>query len=117
MIDGLAYAVTAVALAVGLLFCGLALRDRRPILWLLGGLAVVELATLVQAVASVLLLIRGERPAEPVTFAGYALTTVLVAPLGGLWALSEKSRWGTTAAGVACLTVTVLVARLRQVWG
>ena len=117
MIDGLAYAVLAAALAVGLLFCVLALLDRRPVLWLLGGLAVVELATLVQAVTSVVLLIRGERPAEPATFAGYALTTVLIAPLGGLWALSEKSRWGTTAAGVACLTVAVLVLRLRQVWG
>lgn len=117
MIPALAAVVIGLAVAIGLAFCVLALLDRRPVLWLLAGLAVVELATLVQAAATLVLLVRGERPAEPATFAGYALTVVLVAPLGGLWALSEKSRWGTTAAGVACLTVAVLVLRLGQVWG
>lgn len=117
MIDGLAYVVIGLALAVGLAFCGLALLDRRPVTYLLGGVLLVELATVVQAVATVVLLLRGQRPDEPATFAGYALTTVLVAPLGGLWALSEKTKWGTTAAGVACLTVAILTVRLRQVWG
>ena len=117
MIAGLAYGVIAVALAVGLALCVLALADRRPITSLLGGILLVELAALVQAVATVVLLVRGERPAEPATFTGYALTTVLVAPLGGMWALSEKTRWGTLAAGVACLTVAILTVRLRQVWG
>jgi drug/metabolite transporter (DMT)-like permease len=117
VIAGLAYGVIAVSLAAGLAFCLLALADRRPVTYLLGGILVVELATLVQAAATVVLLIRGERPVEPATFAGYALTTVLVAPLGGMWALSEKTKWGTLAAGVACLTVAILTVRLRQVWG
>lgn len=116
MIGGLAGVVIALSLAVGLALGVLALLDRRPVTYVLGGLLLVELATIVQAMATVVLLLRGDRPAEPATFTGYALTTVLVAPLGGLWALSEKSRWGTAAAAVACLTVAILTVRLNQVW-
>jgi drug/metabolite transporter (DMT)-like permease len=116
VIAGLAGVVIALALAVGIAIGVLALLDRRPLTYLLGGLLLVELAAVVQALATVVLLIRGERPVEPATFAGYALTTVLIAPLGGMWALSEKSKWGTGAAAVACLTVAVLTVRLNQTW-
>ena len=116
MIAGLANVVITLSLVAGLYFGVLSLLDRRPVLHLLAGLLLVELAALVQAVATVVLLVRGERPAEPATFTGYALTTILVAPLGGLWSLSEKSKWGTAAAAVACLVVAVLTVRLNQTW-
>ena len=116
MIAGLAWAVSVLALATGLVLGVLALLDRRPLTWILGGLLLLELATLVQALGTVVLLVRGERAAEPATFTGYAFTTILVVPLGGLWALSEKSKWGTTAAAVACATVAVLTVRMTQTW-
>jgi hypothetical protein len=114
--DGVAAAVIGVSVLVGLGCLALALADRRPVLWLLGGLAAVELAAVVQVLVAVVLVIRGERPDEPAVFAGYAIASLLVPPLGALWALSERSRWGTAAAGVSALVLAVLTVRLRQVW-
>jgi hypothetical protein len=101
---------------VGLAVLALALADRRPVLWLLGGLAAVELAALVQVLVAAAVVFRGDRPEEPAVFAGYALASLLVPPVGAVWALSERSRWGTAAAGVSALLLAVLTVRLRQVW-
>jgi len=114
---GVAAAVIAVSLLVGVGIVALALADRRPVLWLLGGLAAVELAALAQVLVAVVVVLRGERPDSAATFAGYALASLLVPPVGAVWALSERSRWGTAAAGVSCLVLAVLTVRLRQVWG
>jgi hypothetical protein len=115
--SAVAAAVIAVSLLVGVGIGVLALADRRPVLWLLGGLAAVELAALVQVLVAVVVVLRGERPDSAATFAGYALASLLVPPIGAVWALSERSRWGTAAAGVSCLVLAVLTVRLRQVWG
>jgi hypothetical protein len=117
VIDGLAYAVIAVSLVVGLATIGLALADRRPLTLLAYGLVLVEAAALVQVVVSIVQAVRGERPGEVATFIGYALTSLLVPPVGALWALSDKSRWGTGAAGAASLVLAVLTLRMKQVWG
>ena len=117
MIDGLAYAVIAVSLVVGLGVIGLAVADRRPLELLAYGLVAVELAAVVQVVVAIVQALRGERPHEVATFVGYALTSVLVVPVGALWALSDKSKWGTGAAGVAALVLAVLTIRMQQVWG
>ena len=117
MRDGVATGVIVVSLLVGGAILVLALADRRPVLWLLGGLVAVELAALVQVVVSVVVVARGERPASGGTFTGYALASLLVPPAGAVWALSERSRWGTAAAGISCFILAVLTVRLRQVWG
>jgi len=114
---GVAAAVIAVSLLVGVGIVALALADRRPVLWLLGGLAAVELAALVQVLVAVVVVLRGERPDSAATFAGYALASLLVPPVGAVWALSERSRWGTAAAGVSWRVLGVRTGRLRQVWG
>ena len=117
MIAGLAYAVIGISLAVGLGIVGLALADRRPLSLLAYGLVTVEAAALVQVLVAIVQAVRGERPHEVATFVGYALTSVLVPPVGALWALSDKSRWGTGAAGVSALVLAVLTLRMQQVWG
>jgi hypothetical protein len=117
VIDGLAYVVIAVSLLVGLGIIGLAVADRRPLTLLAYGLAAAELAAIVQVLVAIVQAVRGERPHEVATFIGYALTSLLVAPVGALWALSDKSRWGTAAAGVAALVLAVLTVRMQQVWG
>jgi hypothetical protein len=117
VIDGLAYGVMAVSLLVGLGTIGLALADRRPLTLLAYGLVLVELAALVQVLVAIVQAVRGERPNEIATFLGYALTSLLVPPVGALWALSDKSKWGTGAAGVASLVLAVLTLRMQQVWG
>ena len=117
MIDGLAYAVIAVSLLVGLATIGLALADRRPLTLLAYGLVLVEAAALIQVLVCIVQAVRGERPDEAATFVGYALTSLLVPPVGAVWALSDKSKWGTGAAGVAALVLAVLTVRMLQVWG
>jgi hypothetical protein len=117
VIDGLAYVVQAVSVLVGLGIIGLALADRRPLTLLAYGLVLVEVAALVQVVVAIVQAVRGERPNEVATFVGYALTSLLAPPVGALWALSDKSRWGTGAAGVASLVLAVLTLRMTQVWG
>ncbi|HEY7104103.1 MAG TPA: hypothetical protein VH573_20905 [Mycobacteriales bacterium] len=117
MIDGLAYAVIAVSLVVGLGIIGLAVANRRPLTLLAYGLVTVEAVALVQVLVAIVQVVRGERPDEPATFVGYALTSLLVSPVGAVWALSDKSKWGTAAAGVAALVLSVLTVRMLQVWG
>ena len=117
MIDGLAYAVIVVSVVVGVAIIGLAVADRRPLTLLAYGLVTVEAAALVQVLVAIVQVVRGERPDEPATFVGYALTSLLAPPVGALWALSDKSKWGTGAAGVAALVLSVLTVRMLQVWG
>jgi hypothetical protein len=115
--DGVAAAVIAVSVLVGVAIVVLALLDRRPLEVLLGGLLLVELAALVQVLVVVVAVSRGQRPDSGVVFTGYALSSLLVPPAGAVWALSERSRWGTAAAGVSCLVLAVCTVRLQQVWG
>ena len=117
MIDGLAWAVIGVSLAVGLGTIGLAVADRRPLTLIAYGLAAGELAALVQVLVAIVQAVRGERPNEAATFIGYALTSLLVPPVGAVWALSDKTKWGTAAAGISSLVLAVLTVRMRQVWG
>ena len=117
MIDGLAYLVIGLSLLVGLGMVLLAVLDRRPLTQLAAGLLLVEAAALLQVVVAVVQAVRGERPNEAATFIGYALTSVLVPPLGAVWALAEKTKWGTAAAGASALVLAVLTLRMQQVWG
>lgn len=117
MINALAYVVIAISLVVGFGIIGLAVADRRPLSLLAYGLVTVETAALVQVLVAIVQVVRGERPDEPATFVGYALTSLLVPPAGAIWALSDKSKWGTGAAGVAALVLSVLTVRMLQVWG
>lgn len=117
MRDGVAAAVIAVSVLVGVGIVVLALLGRRPLVWLLGGLVAVELAALVQVLVAVVVVLRGERPDAAVTFTGYALASLLVPPVGAVWALSDRSRWGTAAAGISCLVLAAATLRLQQVWG
>ena len=109
--------VIAISVAVGVGFIVLAVLDRRPLTLLLGGLLVVEAAALVQVLWAVVAVLRGQRPVSAVIFTGYAIASLLVPPIGAVWALSEKSKWGTAAAGISCLVLAVATVRLRQVWG
>lgn len=62
------------------------------------------------------LLVAGERPDEPGTFVGYLVIAVILLPLGTLWALAERSRWGTAVLAVACFTLVVVLVRLQDLW-
>ena len=117
MITGFAVAVALSSLAVAAWSFVLVLRNRPPERPLLIGLAVVEALLVVQLVISTVLLISGERPGSLITFLAYLIGSLLVLPIGTVWALAERTRSSTAVLGVACLTVPVLILRMSEVWG
>jgi hypothetical protein len=76
----------------------------------------LEILVVVQVLIAVIMLIGGDRPAELGTFIGYLVVAVLLVPIGTLWALAERSRWGPAALAVACFALLVVVIRLDDLW-
>lgn len=117
MVDGLGYAVIAGSLVMAGWSLLVVAQDRAVGRAVLVGLAGLEVIALVQLVVAAVLLIMGPRPEEMATFIGYLVASVLVVPLGTVWALEERSRPSTAVLAVACLVLPILVLRLGQVWG
>jgi hypothetical protein len=92
------------------------LRNRAPDLFHLIGLAVVEAAIIALAVAAIVSVAGGDRPAEPGTFWGYVVTILCLPPIAAVLARMEPTRWGSVIVTVICLVVPVLVLRLQQTW-
>lgn len=105
------------ATAVGLLALGLGFAKRKPSGISIGALALVQLALLVQLVASIVLVIAGEQAKQDtVEFFAYLIVALLI-PLGAaFWALIERTRWSTVVIGVGALTVAVMLVRMNQIW-
>lgn len=80
-------------------------------------LAVLEVGLLVQVVVAVVTMVGGGRPdGGMVTFVFYLVGSLVVLPVGALWGIADRSKWGSVVVAVACLVVPVLVARMNQVW-
>lgn len=107
-----------VGLSLGaMVFSGVLAGLNQRINWtLLGALGVVEAGLLAQLVVGIVQLTGTERDVSGVIFIGYLVGLLLVLPVGALWALAERSRWGAGALAVACLVVPILELRAYQVW-
>ncbi len=116
MLPALAALVALLAVALAGWAAAFALRDRAVILRQLWGGAVVEGALLLQVLAAVVLTVRGDGPADAVTFWGYVLTALILLPVAAAWAFAERSRWSSIVLLVAALTLVVLEWRLVQIW-
>jgi hypothetical protein len=80
------------------------------------GLAALELGLLALLVGGSIALASTDRAVNGAAFIGYVLTSLLILPLAVIWAIAEKSRWGTAVLVAACLTLAVMVVRMQQVW-
>jgi hypothetical protein len=116
VIEPLQIGIVVACLLLALATLWLVVRDERPNDPLALGLAVVEVALLVQLVAGIVLLTRSDGDVSGVTFVGYLVGVLLVLPAGLLWSLGEKSRSGTAVLLVALLVVAFLEVRLGQIW-
>ncbi len=96
---------------------GLASRNRRATNALLIELGLTELLLIVQFAVAVIAVAAGDRPDETATFISYALTVVLLLPVGVFWSQAERSRSSTLVIAVACLGAAVMTARMLQLWG
>lgn len=80
------------------------------------GLAVVEVVMLVQLVGGIVALARTEREVEGAVFVSYLVTNALVPVVAAFFALTERSRVGTTILLLGVATVAGLEVRLWDVW-
>jgi len=78
--------------------------------------AAVEVVLLVQAIIAIGKIAGGNRPASVATFVAYAVGSLVVLPLGVLWALEERTRWSAVVLAIAAVTVAVIVVRMDVVW-
>ncbi|MFE2755692.1 hypothetical protein ACFXGA_27195 [Actinosynnema sp. NPDC059335] len=122
MIQVLATAVTVVAFGAAAWALVLAVLDHpitlrtRPTLGLAAVVVLLEAALLVQAVVGVVALLGSDRELDRATFVGYLVGVAVVLPLGAVWSVAERSRWGAGVLTVTCLSVPVMVLRLNQLW-
>lgn len=114
MTDGLATAVLALSLALGLWALLLAAVDRLAPKLHLQTLFLLQAVLIGQAVVALVRL--GEWGGSTGELAGYLAVSALLVPGGLVLAVEERSRYGTLVLAVACLTVAVVEVRLLAVW-
>jgi hypothetical protein len=114
--EPLTWTLVALSLAAMVFAIVLAARDKRINWTLLGLLGVVEVGLLAQLVIGIVQLTGTSRDVSGPFFIGYLIGSLLILPVGALWALAESSRWGAGALAVACLVIPVVELRLHEIW-
>jgi hypothetical protein len=114
--EPLSVGLTALSLLLAVVAVGHMVVNRKPTLWLLGGLVLLEAGLVVQLVVGIVLLAAGEQETSAFTFVGYLVATVALLPLGTLWALAEPTRSGTAVLVLTTLVIPFLIVRLDQIW-
>jgi hypothetical protein len=114
--EPLVVGLVVLSLLLALVALGHLAVNRKPTLWLLGGLALLEVGLLLQLVLGVVLLVAGDHDVSAFTFVGYLVATLVILPLGTLWALAEPTRSGTAVLVLTTLVIPFLIVRLQQIW-
>lgn len=117
MSGSLAQASAAYALGLAAWIALRALRGRERSPGQGGALAVLEGALLLQALLAAVAALRGERAAEPLTFAGYLALSLLLIPLGWAACREDPGPWSSTRLAIATLAVGAVALRMRATWG
>ena len=116
MFDPLSYAIIAACLAYAAWSLYAVIRNRIPREPHVIGAGVIELLLVLQLVVAIVMMIVEGTPDQTALFVAYLAFTAVVVPVALIWALAEKSRWGTMVLVIAALVVPVLVLRLGQIW-
>ncbi|MEY4558288.1 MAG: hypothetical protein RL024_446 [Actinomycetota bacterium] len=101
----------------GLLLVVMGLIGRKPSGFSLALVAGSEFGLLMQLIASITLVILGERAKlDTWEFFGYLIVALMVPVASAIWALIDRNRWSTVVMGAGVLTVTVMLVRMQQIW-
>ena len=101
----------------GLLLVVMGLIGRKPSGFSLALVAGSEFGLLMQLIASITLVILGERAKlDTWEFFGYLIVALMVPAASAIWALIDRNRWSTVVMGAGVLTVTVMLVRMQQIW-
>lgn len=93
-----------------------AIIDRAVIFKQLIVAGVVEVLMLVIAVAMAVQQIGGYAVKDGITLWGYLLTCLILLPIGGAWALIDRTRTSSIALVILSISLVVCQWRLWQVW-
>ena len=100
----------------GLLLVVMGLIGRKPSGFSLALVAGSEFGLLMQLIASITLVILGERAKlDTWEFFGYLIVALMVPVAAAIWALIDRNRWSTVVMGAGILTVTVMLVRMQQI--
>jgi hypothetical protein len=103
--------------SAGLLLVVMGLLGRKPSGFSLALVAGSEFGLLMQLIASITLVILGERAKlDTWEFFGYLIVALMVPVAAAIWALIDRNRWSTVVMGAGVLTVTVMLVRMQQIW-
>jgi hypothetical protein len=114
--EPLTWVLVALSLAAMAFALVLAALDRRINWPLLGVVGAVEIALVAQLVVGIVQLVGTDRDVSGPFFVGYLIGSLIILPIGALWALAESSRWGAGALAIACVVIPVVELRLHDIW-
>ncbi|TCC53374.1 hypothetical protein E0H75_06615 [Kribbella capetownensis] len=116
MFEPLTWVLVGLSLAAMVYAIVLAALNKRINWTLLAVLGVIEVGLLAQLVIGIVQLAGTSRDVSSPFFIGYLIGSLIILPIGALWALAESSRWGAGALAVACLVIPVVELRLYEIW-
>lgn len=117
MVEWLFQSLLWLSVVVGIVLSVMGLFGVKPNGFLILSLGSVELALLVQLAVSVGMVFAGAQAViSTIEYFGYLLVAILVPVAAGIWALAERSKWSTVIMGAGCLTVSVMLVRMWQIW-
>lgn len=101
----------------GLLLVLMGLIGRKPSGFSLALVAGSEFGLAMQLIASITVVILGERAKlDTWEFFGYLIVALMVPVAAAIWALIDRNRWSTVVMGAGVLTVVVMLVRMHQIW-
>ena len=116
MIDATANSIFWLSLAVALWAIWKTIRNTRISNAMFYAVSAVEVGTVVLLVAGIAGLASTTRDIDGTVLVSYLLTLVLIPPVALIWAVAEKSRWGTGVIVIGMWTVGIMALRVLQVW-
>jgi H+/gluconate symporter-like permease len=114
--DLVAYGIAILSLVVAAYAAWHTYRRRdlgNPLFYAVG---VVEIVLVGLLIGGSIALASTSRDVDGVLFISYLLTMIVIPPAAVLWAIAEKSRWGTGVVVVSMLTIAALSVRLLGIW-
>ena len=117
MIEWFTAVAIGVAVLAGVVAIVSGLRGNGPRdLTVLATLA-VEAILVIQLVVAIMQPAVGNAPqGDPLEFWMYLITALLMPPMVVIWAIVDKSKWGTIAMGGVSLSVAVMLVRMSTIW-
>lgn len=117
MIEWFTTVTIGVAVLAGLVAIVSGLRGRGPRdLTVIATLA-VEAILIVQLIVAIVQPTFGNvAKGDPLEWWMYLITALLMPPMVVIWAIVDKSKWGTFAMGGVSLAVAVMVVRMSTIW-